>query len=418
MAKGWWINLLLLAVVLAGGGGLWWADQQDTARKQEEEAGRKVSDLAPASITGLRFQGGDRVVVVLERQEGQWRAREPAAVAVDGAAVDNLLGVLAALYERKVAAGQVDAATFGLDQPGAVLTVTGAEGRSLTLTAGSVSPASSHRYVRIGEDGPVVMLASDKAAHLMVNGHELRQRVLFGDLERSQVDRLEMHTARHHYTVTRGTGGLWKVAGPVADVGHAQRIEAWLDSLLLARGTTFRAASPPESPEWRLVLAAGERVTRRVTLWRDKEEILAQREGEPDAMVLPKYLAADLDKPVLELVDLRALSGGVPERLTVTWQGKSLEVDKKDGQWPLPAWSSVEESMTRDAVEAMVAVGEAPVPVLTVLAGQGESLWKVTGWKEGADFVLAPPDRPVRLRLSSLQSESLEKSLQAILEKQ
>ncbi|MBF0613269.1 MAG: hypothetical protein HQL55_19295, partial [Magnetococcales bacterium] len=249
---------------------------------------------------------------------------------------------------------------------------------------------------------------------LMQDSKALRNRSLFAQMDIGKVKKVELQRPDYAMSFAKGGEEKWRLQTPVADRAHPQRFSSWLEMLLMANATGFKAATPPAKPDWQIILNGGEAEGQKVVLWKDKEDILASRQGEPDAMVLPKYLAKDLDKSGLEMVDLRVLEGGSLSRLQATWQGKTIGVEKKENNWPLPAWNSVEESLTRDGVEAMMGVGEPASVELVLEAAAGDGKWQIKGWKEGKDMVLAVPDRPVRIRLSTLQTEALEKSLQVV----
>ncbi len=435
MAKGWKINLFLLLILIAAAAVLWWLDDRDARRVQGEKAARSVSAMVPKSVVRVQFwrpaaeKGKEGTTVTIQSQEsgsdgkgksnGRWQMVAPDKARTNDAAVDQLLTILGESYDQKVSDTVVNPAQFGLDRPDAVLTVHNKEGQSVQLSLGQIAPASRKRYLQIGVDGPVVLLSSRAIGGLLQNLDALRDKRLFAHSSGQTVQRITRSRPNEQMIVTRGQDKPWQLESPLADMASANRVDGWLGGLLQASGTAFAAVQAEEAfktsgPDWTVVLENGEVGKETVRIQRQEGKLLAWREGDPDALVLDGYLAEELDKPAMELVALRPLGAhGIPMKLQITHQDKTLTTAKENGQWPKPVWTGIEEILTRDAWR-----GVKPKPHgeawLTIIAFQDKEQWVIPFWKEGETMFLAPPNRPVELELTHYQMEAFMDTVKAL----
>lgn len=434
LSKGWRVNLFLLLALLFFAAVLWWFDRQDTQRTQAEEASRVISTLLPDSVARIEFwrpglgrEEGSRVVMVpLEGgKEGpggrRWQMVTPEKVRAHDAPINRLLDLLGKRYERKVAERVEDPAQFGLDKPAATLTVQDGAGVSLQLTLGLSAPASKNRYLQIGVDGPVVLVAPQVVGELLNDTDNLRDKRLFANQMVKSLSRVTRERPNEPpLTLSRTQDKPWQLLSPLADSASENRVGAWLNTLMQVNGNGFVAgkaevALKERSPDWTLVVEHGEGERETVRIQRGESHLLAWREGEPDALKLDLSLAEELDKPVMELIALQPLAdkSSTMLQLQVTHQGKTLTVAKKDGQWPKPVWTGIEDVLTRDAWR-----GVTPKPHgdawLTIIVFQEQAQQVFHCWKEGETIVVAPPNRPLELELTHFQTKAFMDTVKAL----
>lgn len=418
MAYGWKHNLGLLTVVALLAGGLHLLGDREAKKQEADKSARKLSPITASEAVRLRFQGEDKQPVVLEKQEGTWRITQPQAVRADGMAVQELLKPLEALYDRQATPAGAETKPFGLDPPAATLEAENAAGARHKLLLGGTAPVGSARYVQVGETGPVALTAAQTAAGLLQGYADLRDKRLLPAVKLQEVTRVAITPAAGPpVTVERDGEQRWRLTSPLADAVHRERVTGWLNMLVMAGGSGFEEQAAPTTPDWTLAVTSnGQELS--LPIWKAGDHLLTRRPGEPDALKLYAQLADELSKPPLELVDLRPLpEGGRPTALTVERHadGKREQAEFKEGHWPKPAWTAVEEALTREAWRVTAAV-ERGQPTLTITVGEGAQAKRVPSWQAGEQYFLAPPGRPVHLQLSALQAETLRTALAALLD--
>jgi hypothetical protein len=475
-SKGWRTNAILAAIVLGGGSALWLADFIDMRQREQKAAERVLlSHVTDRPVQQFRFRGADGSEVTLERQQEAWQIMEPQPLRTDTQAVQRLVAVLEQRYDRLVAEGSAadepgELAPFGLEKPQAVLTVTRrgtpATGKAQSATGpaeppwslrlGDVVPASDGRYVQLGEKGPVVTIGRAQISMLLQNAGELRDTHLVpvGGTGEVSADRGEavMAVSLHRQTDSvemqrDGQTLMWKLMRPWEDQLEGARVHRWLDMLLSYRGRRFlRDVAVPDAPAWRLQLTWKDQRQETIPIWWHDGDLLAKRSDDPDVMVLDAYLTEELNRKPLELVRLRALSEDIDvEELELLWQDQRQHAARPPaavppsavppsaatlttetparGPWPLAAWSTLEEVLTRPAQEAQRApssAGEVPPemvhhepPLFRIRVNTRPEL-EFAFWKEEERYRIGLPDRPVQVRLSRVQSAGLDDALRAL----
>ncbi|MEO5340350.1 MAG: DUF4340 domain-containing protein [Magnetococcus sp. MYC-9] len=433
VAKGWRVNLSLLLLLIMAVSVLWWLDRRDAQRTQEDKASRAISAIPPQAVVRLQWwrsthetgKESDSVTIVAQTKGqdgrepmGRWQIVAPEKKRTHDAAVQRLLEILGESYDRKVADNGADAAQFGLDRPTSVLTVDNGAGATLKLSVGRSAPASKKQYLQIGQDGPVVLISAQVVAGLLQNPLDVRDKRLFTLRSAQELQSVRRESAVGSLQLAREKDKGWRLLAPVTDAASENRVEGWLRQLLQANGSGFSPRTAGEAfkegkPDWTLVVESGTGNKEEVRFQRQEGRVLAWREGEPDALLLDN-VAEELDKSAMELVALRPLGNRpAPEKLQVTYQGKTLATAKKEGQWPKPVWSGMEEVLIRDAWRGVPSKTHAE-PWLTLIAFHGQEQWVIPFWKEGDAVVLAPPDRPLELELTHYQAKAFEDTLKAL----
>ncbi|MBF0425715.1 MAG: DUF4340 domain-containing protein [Magnetococcales bacterium] len=437
MSRGWIINLSLLLFLLAAGLGLWFADRQESKNKAQEEQTRALSALPADKVVKatLQLKGGEPVT--LEKKGDKWQITAPAPMLTDQEAVGRLLAVLGRHFKQRITDKPEQPADFGLAEPESVLTLYPEQGTPTTLLLGSNAPAGGNRYLRLGNDGPVVMIAAHEVVGLTLKPQDLRPKQLGAGIEESPLANVTLvNKDGHELALQQNETGQWHTSKPFADRAANSLVRVWLDGLRHANVVNFIAGSPPEKPDWTLTLkpAKGEPVT--LLVWRGEGSLLGKRPGDPDLVLLDTTTTTLLDKSPYALVDLRPLPPGVEmQRLTLNQQGKHLEAERrakndkktvetdkksatardKSGEWPTSAWQAVEEVLLREAVGAEPVGAAVPDPPDFVITIDNKGTPLSFPFKKVADsYRLAPPDRPVLLRLTPMQSSVLDETLKIL----
>ncbi len=419
MFRGWMINLVLLVVLLAGGAVLWALDRQESREKVAGEASRAIGAIKSDQVVSLTFRDAGGVEIALRKTDGRWSVVK-GDKKLDAMAIDRLLTVLDVRFDRQVrmALNKEEAAVFGLDAPKAVLTVTDVGGNDETVWLGEKAPASRNHYLRLGENGPVVLVAGDRLSGLMQSVVDLRDKRLLPFRMAADLKRVVIQRRSGHLELSREGADPWRLRSPIIDEGDGERISSWLNGLLNGHGNDFEERAVPGEPDWMVTLTPEEGAVFTLPLWRWQGRVLARRPGEADALVMPAHLADTLDKPALELLSHKPLGRrSAPERITLRQGQREVTAEKKEKKWPLPAWNDLEEILTRSAWRCTIP-GAPTSPWLTMRGGSGDDAWEVVLRKRGDHLYLAPSDRPVELELTRLQSESAETSLRVIMNRE
>jgi hypothetical protein len=420
MLNGWKLNLILLAIIMAGVSGLWFADRHETTTKAKEEQTRAVSLLKPDAVIRMDFQDADNTQVTLEKEAEGWRITTPTDWHADPDVVAEMLAILSKTFDRKVADTIGNAADFGLASPTSTLTIHDGTGKTQIIRVGNAAAVSGKRYVHL-EPGPLALMAEFDVSPLVKKASEVRDKRLAFGWDATRLSRVVVKRATDGPVVlSRTDAGDWTLTQPFADQTSADRVGSWLNILLLAQGSGFEPGDPPNVPDWTIELAHMDQGTRTIQIWRQGEQLFVRRQGESDRMILPAYLAEDLDKPATDLASRRPLFGwtggdGEPQ-LEVAYQGHVARAkrDKETG-WPKPEWDTFEEILIREANDVFRLDPPPGPPYLTVTARSGTGdAHTYPIWKTDTILRIAPTDRPVLLHLSELQSESVIKALRVL----
>ncbi|MBF0152155.1 MAG: DUF4340 domain-containing protein [Magnetococcales bacterium] len=432
MSRGWIVNLLLLVFLTACGLGLWLADRKEAENKTREERSRVVSGLTAEKVTKATLQAKGEAAVTLEKKGDKWQITAPGPMLTDQESVTRLLAILERSYKQHITDKPEQPADFGLAEPEAILTVHPAQGEPTILQLGSQSPTSANRYLRLGTNGPVVMIPAHDVSGLSMKPQDLRPKKLGIALDDQPLKEIDLtHKDGREMVLQQDESGQWQGSKPLADRLSNTLTQTWLDGLRRTLAVNFVAGSAPEKPDWTLTMkpVKGDPLT--LVVWRGEGSLLAKRPGDPDLMVLDATATNLLDKSLLALVDLRPLPPGVEmQRLTLDRGNQHLEAERKtktetkvpesdkkpapkknkEEDWPSPIWQSIEEVLLRDAKEAESLAPLDPPDFTVTVDNKGTPL-RFPFKKIADSYRMAPPNRPVLLRLTPMQSTVLDETL-------
>ncbi|MBF0212848.1 MAG: DUF4340 domain-containing protein [Magnetococcales bacterium] len=415
MSKGWRNNLILTVVMCAAAAGLWIQENRENARDEADKQSRALGSLRSAAITSLAFRDGAGKTLSLQKEGDHWQITAPAQLRTNHKAVTELLETLDKHYEKKAVDTLTDAAAFGLTSPQARLEVKDGSGGSSLLLVGNTAPANPQkRYVALGEKGPVVLMANTDLTKVMQRSDDLRDKRL-ARTESPDLSRIALQPkSGDALQLARGEGESWNLEAPIRDRADGNRISAWIFALSGSQGSGFRQEPPQGDPDWRVTLTPAKGEPELLSIWRVGEELVAKRPGEPDAMLLPKYLTEELSKNALDLVAMRPVEprDGL-STLRLEGEGKNLSAEKKEQKWPRDEWREIEDMLGRDALRGALRSGS--TPWVTITLGQGEQAQVLTLHQEEKRLLVTPPNRPISLELTPLQAETLKKAIQDLL---
>ncbi len=161
---GWRSTIVLTGLVILVGAYLWFTDTPPTpsdrpGSMQGQRTGadsvqalHKLLVFKPVDVVDLQLQRGDRAHAV-QRQNGTWKGIDDPSVVNDFLLTLSELRVL-----MDIPASAQSLADYGLAPPlGVIVLHVNGEAQPLVLQIGARNPATTGVYVRIGENGSVVL---------------------------------------------------------------------------------------------------------------------------------------------------------------------------------------------------------------------------------------------------------------------
>ncbi len=132
-------------------------------------------------IKSFTLHKTDSEAIAVELVNGEWVMTKPVAASAAEAAVNSVLWALEWTEKQDVIQpGELSAeklASYGLDKPVGTVDVT-LKDKSLHLIVGGKNLAQSSIYVRIGDDGPVALVAGSFADSLDTTAYDMRSKTV------------------------------------------------------------------------------------------------------------------------------------------------------------------------------------------------------------------------------------------------
>ena len=152
-------NLIILAIIVAVIGAYIFIFErhQMTSDEALQDADKVLQGFDQDAVASLVIESASGRVR-LEKVADDWRLREPIDFAADSSTVESALSSLAGLdADRRLPAGEVEPADYGLDSPVATVTLGLADGGETTLAIGTEMPLGSKRALRVGGSDEILI---------------------------------------------------------------------------------------------------------------------------------------------------------------------------------------------------------------------------------------------------------------------
>ena len=231
-------NLVILAVVVAAMAAyIYFVERhQPTSEEARERADKVLPDLDRAAITAIELSN-EHGQARLEKQGETWRLVAPFAAAADDAAVAGLIGAVADLKaERRLAAGEVEPAEYGLDRPEMTVTLAAGAERSWTLRVGGSTALGGNRAVATDAPG-VVICSSYFAVQLAKEPSSWRSKNVVAAVEMDLAS-LAVETPFGRVEAAR-VNDAWQLLAPLADAADRTHLRQTLADLNALRVEEF-----------------------------------------------------------------------------------------------------------------------------------------------------------------------------------
>jgi hypothetical protein len=181
---------------------------------------RSLFKFDAAQVAKLERKTGNETLEII-RQGDSWQLILPARAPGDGPSLDGLVGELAGLRAKRVAAYPAgDLKAFALDRPAATVTLhlKAANGKPVQHTLKIGKETSGDRFAQVDQSNAVVVLPGNVATKLLAGPIHFRDRSL---TQLSDIDRVRLERGSRKITFAK-LNGSWKVTQPLdADAEQA-----------------------------------------------------------------------------------------------------------------------------------------------------------------------------------------------------
>jgi hypothetical protein len=202
---------------------------QPTSDEARRDADKVFRSLEEDDVTGILVVSPKRRVR-LEKLGDEWRLREPIDYPADASIVSSTLGSLANLSsDRRLAAGEVDLAEYGLDDPAAEVTLTLDDGSDISFTVGDEMPLGSKRPVMVDAGGEIAIVPGWFIDDLERDVDDWRSREVM-NVRADQVASIEIEAGDDTIRAVR-VGRDWQLLSPVKDLADRDHLEGLVSDL-------------------------------------------------------------------------------------------------------------------------------------------------------------------------------------------
>ncbi len=166
----------------------------------------------------------------LEKVGDDWRLREPIDFPADSAIVSSTLGSLADLdADRRLAAGEIDSAEYGLDAPRSEVTLTMDDGSQVSFVVGDEMPLGSKRAIRIDGADEVTIVSGWFMSDLEREVDDWRSREVTS-VRSDQVASIDIESGADSIRAVR-IDDEWQLLSPIEDLADRDHLEALVSDL-------------------------------------------------------------------------------------------------------------------------------------------------------------------------------------------
>ena len=356
-----WQTSVVLAVLLAAAGVFYYVYDVRMAPEREKAETRKgrVFTAESADVTQLVLKRPAESVD-LKREGETWQMVAPVRARADRGPVEEVItSALTAKIDREIVAAPASLEEFGLDKPGAELTLTLKDGKQLGLVLGAKSPTGVWVYAK-ERDKPNVFVIGDSVFRDATRPvADFRDKTILA-FDRQQVTGLEVVT-RDDTLSLEPADNRWKLTRPVALAADGETVSAFFEKLGAAKVKEFVAEAPPSlepyglDRPWKVTLHTGkdkERASRTLLIGKvdAAKGVYAMRAGESSVLLIPEDVWTALPKNVAVVRDKTVVPFDRDKvaRLEVESPQGPVTLVRENDKWRLTA----PQALAADQVEA------------------------------------------------------------------
>jgi hypothetical protein len=344
---------------------------------------KTLVELNKDALTGIDIRRSAQDVTLFREGEnwklqtaGEVLSADPDAVKT---LIDNILGLQATSFIDAPNAQMLKKSR--LDEPTCTITLQAGKASPVVLTIGDKTPSGMFRYVKLDNRNYVAVVANEKVEKLFTPALSYRDRQIMAFGIDSAVQ-IEIKRHDRTYSIVRAGANLpWKVTSPVEAVADQQNVRNILMALSTLRADDYVAqgylgnydlespqilvhlkvemqvstisadatTSAPAAKKPSETQTVSQEFTLAVSKYHDKVYAVRLGDSKPLVAVVPEQLLKDLSA---EFIARSAFGADVPvadevDHLTIIVKKEAFELEKKNGQWTLPADPVVQIDQTK-----------------------------------------------------------------------
>ncbi|HBQ37981.1 MAG: hypothetical protein A3B73_03605 [Omnitrophica WOR_2 bacterium RIFCSPHIGHO2_02_FULL_63_39] len=367
-----WKTTLLLLLLTVGVGA--YVSLYELKQPDPEERSRRahqVLNLHPDDATGL-IVASPHGNVTLERTANVWQLISPPNLRADASLISRVLNQLNPLEAEQVlrptAQRPLAPADYGLQSPGATLTILTANGMT-KLLFGDPTAVGATRYLSV-EGDPAIFVIGEALFELLDQPLEAFRSHDLVEATAAEVRRITVASPASSYTLERisepsspSQADRWRLTQPVEDLADSAEASTIFSALRGLRAERFLAEEFTEGDRARFGLEAPyatitmavkegspplELAIGQVTEDNDQQRA-AMRLDEPTVLAVASSKVEELlrDPQALRSRACFEFFASQVQTLHLTWEGTSWSVERQDDQWK----TSTGEALDGAAVE-------------------------------------------------------------------
>jgi hypothetical protein len=345
------LRLLIAVVILGGlGGAVWYSERHPPSPETKTNtASQKILTVPQDQVKRLQFTrpGGSGDEFTLEKgDDGKWKVTEPKVYKADETTLNTMLSNLTSLTADQVLSeNNTDWATYGLDPPKLVVTMTLKDGKQNKVSFGLDAPASSVVYARLNQDGKLFTVPSYVKASLDERLVDVRDRHLM-PFDDSKVARVVL-TANGQTLEFSKAGSDWQILKPRLMRADTFSVDDMVRSAhnLIFDSVIDESGKPPAkysfSSPYEVLEVTDASGTYALTVGREKQKdsttytYYAKTTAMPGVFQISSTVPDALNKNLDSLRNRKLFDFGFndPAKVEVRDGSSQMVIEKKNGKW-------------------------------------------------------------------------------------
>jgi len=396
-------NLLILAiiVVVLGAYVLFYERHQMTTEEKAERTDMIFPDLDRDRVVAVDIRNSHGEFRI-EKRGDDWRLVSPIDFPADSTAVGSMLSSVVNLKEqRRLEAGEVEPAAYGLDRPELSVTLTTEDDFIVELLVGDKTPLGSNRAIQISGDAGIILCSEFFVDDIDKELADWRSRDLV-DVAVTDVASVQVVAGSDRIHAVR-QGDSWRLLEPLEDVADQDHMRNLLQDLNNIRIEEFLDGAPDQvalgldAPSYRITIVRSDGANPvRLDFGAINEENgstrVACRRGEDEYFWVSDAAAIRLAKAPVRWrsATVHHFDTWDAEALTISTGDATVTLERSEGLWRSPDGGELDYTAVQDRLRALAdleAIEYDLVDPITEEMGMVELAFKGDSAAEEADPV-------------------------------
>ena len=426
-------GLLIAAVLLAALGGLvYWSE----ARKKAD-AGKPAADAPPKILTipedqlktvDIKKKDGEETVVT-RSDANKWQITKPQPLPADQDSVTSIVSTVSSLTsDRLIEDKASDLATYGLNQPVLVVTLTRKDGKSDKLLLGDDTPTGGGVFAKLENDPRVFTVGSFTKTSLDKTTKDLRDKRLL-TFDSDKVTRVELQAKGPAVEFGKNNQNEWQILKPKPLRADGSQVDDLIRKLKDAKMDL--SLSDEELKKAPGAFAGGTRVavatvtdangSQKLEVHKDKDKNYYARSSAVEGVYkIAGDIGDGLDKALDDFRAKKLFDFGFsdPGKVEIRTGDKTVSYQKSGEKWmsaskqmdPSSVQGLIDKLRDLSATKFPETGGGAPVIEATVTSNEGKRVEKVAITKQGENYFARRENEPAIYELDPKAVEALQKA--------